>query len=202
MGSEALPLLYTSTGQVNVQVPFDIPVNTQFQMTVQKGNILSVPESLVIAPAQPGVFTTNQQGTGQGVIVKSDGVTLAQPATPAGIGETVVIYCTGLGPVSPALAAGIARTSHVAVADGECGHSHDRRTGGERGVCGIDARVRGALSDKCRGAVGSDCRGCNSGRTAGGWANKSARDDGSEVECSEQPDLELTQNPKMRQQEG
>jgi adhesin/invasin len=33
--------------------------------------------------------------------VKSDQVTLAQPATPAAIGETIVIYCTGLGSVTP-----------------------------------------------------------------------------------------------------
>jgi adhesin/invasin len=38
--------------------------------------------------------------------VKSDGVTLAQPGTPASIGETVVIYCTGLGAVTPAVKEG------------------------------------------------------------------------------------------------
>jgi uncharacterized protein (TIGR03437 family) len=43
---------------------------------------------------------------GQGVIFKSDGVTLAQPGTPALEGETVVIYCTGLGAVTPAVAHG------------------------------------------------------------------------------------------------
>ena len=47
-----------------------------------------------------------RSGTGQGSIVKSDQVTLAQPGTPAGIGETVVIYCTGLGAVTPAVKEG------------------------------------------------------------------------------------------------
>jgi adhesin/invasin len=75
-------------------------------MTVQHGSTLSVPQSLVVAQAQPGIFTVNQQGTGQGSIVKSDQVTLAQPGTPAGIGETVVIYCTGLGAVTPAVKEG------------------------------------------------------------------------------------------------
>jgi uncharacterized protein (TIGR03437 family) len=59
-----------------------------------------------VAQAQPGIFTVNQQGSGQGSIVKSDGVTLAQPGTPANIGETVVIYCTGLGSVTPKVAEG------------------------------------------------------------------------------------------------
>jgi uncharacterized protein (TIGR03437 family) len=101
LGNLPVPILYTSNGQVNVQVPFNTPVNTQYQISVQRDNLLSVPEQLVIAAGQPGVFTLNQQGTGQGVIFKSDGVTLAQPGQPATAGETVVIYCTGLGAVSP-----------------------------------------------------------------------------------------------------
>ena len=60
----------------------------------------------MVAPAQPGIFTLNQQGTGQGAIVKSDQVTLAQPGTPAAAGDTVVIYCTGLGAVTPEVPAG------------------------------------------------------------------------------------------------
>jgi uncharacterized protein (TIGR03437 family) len=108
LGNQPLPILYTSTGQLNVQVPYTVPVNTQYQLTVQHGNTLSVPQSLVVAEAQPGIFTVNQQGTGQGSIVKSDQATLAQPGTPASIGETVVIYCTGLGAVTPAVKEGVA----------------------------------------------------------------------------------------------
>src|ERR1035437_9880379 len=106
LGNQPLPILYTSTGQMNVQVPYTVPVNTQYQLTVQHGATLSVPQSLVVAQAQPGIFTSNQQGTGQGSIVKSDQVTLAQPGTPASIGETIVIYCTGLGAVTPAVKEG------------------------------------------------------------------------------------------------
>jgi uncharacterized protein (TIGR03437 family) len=101
LGDQPLPILYTNTGQLNVQVPYGVPINTQYQLTVQHGNTLSVPQSLVVAPAQPGIFTVNQQGTGQGSIVKSDGVTLVQPGTPATAGDTIVIYCTGLGAVTP-----------------------------------------------------------------------------------------------------
>ena len=106
MGNLPLPILFASAGQVNVQVPYGVPVNTTYQLTVQNGNTLSVPEALVVAAAQPGIFTVNQQGTGQGSIVKSDGVTLAQPGTPAFLGETVVIYCTGLGSVTPKVTEG------------------------------------------------------------------------------------------------
>lgn len=106
LGNQPLPILYTNQGQFNVQVPYGVPSNTQYQLTVQRGNSLSVPQSLVVAQAEPGIFTVSQTGSGQGSIVKSDGVTLAQPGTPASIGETIVIYCTGLGAVTPKVAEG------------------------------------------------------------------------------------------------
>ncbi|HLK67398.1 MAG TPA: hypothetical protein VKU19_28375 [Bryobacteraceae bacterium] len=106
LGDQPLPILYANPVQVNVQVPYGVPVNTQYQLSVQRGVTYSVPEQLVVAQAQPGIFTVNQQGFGQASIVKSDGVTLAQPGTPATIGETIVIYCTGLGPVTPKVTEG------------------------------------------------------------------------------------------------
>ena len=105
-GNLPLPIVYAGPTQLNVQVPYGVPVNTLYQLTVQHGNSYSVPQQLVVAQAEPGIFTTNSQGFGQGSIVKSDGVTLAQPGTPASVGETVVIYCTGLGPVTPKVAEG------------------------------------------------------------------------------------------------
>ena len=68
LGDRSLPLLYTSSGQVNVQVPYGLPVNTQHQIAVRRGNALSVPETLSVAETQPGIFTENQKGTGQGII--------------------------------------------------------------------------------------------------------------------------------------
>jgi uncharacterized protein (TIGR03437 family) len=121
LGTEPLPLLYVSPGQVNVQVPYDAPVNTHYQVTVQHtdpntGAILqSLPEQLVIAQAQPGIFTVDESGTGPGVIFRSDGITLAQPGScasqgyacaPATAGETITIQCTGLGAVDPPVVAG------------------------------------------------------------------------------------------------
>ncbi|MBL8229395.1 MAG: hypothetical protein JNL98_12985 [Bryobacterales bacterium] len=106
LGGRALPLLYTSDGQINAQVPYDLPVNTQQQLLVRRGNTLSVPEQFVVADAQPGIFTKNERGFGQGTITKTDGSTFAEPATPAQRGEEVIIFCTGLGQVTPALEPG------------------------------------------------------------------------------------------------
>jgi uncharacterized protein (TIGR03437 family) len=107
VGGVPVALLYISASQLNVQVPFDLPVNTQQQIALQYGNALSVPGSLVVAEAQPGIFTVNEQGTGQGIIVHQD-YTLVEPGNPAQAGEVVTIFCTGLGQVSPAVAAGAA----------------------------------------------------------------------------------------------
>jgi len=90
LGNRSLPLLYTSSGQVNVQVPYNLPVNTQHQIAVRRGTTLSVPETLSVAATQPGIFTENQRGTGQGIIMKSDQVTLAKPQSPAAVGEIIV----------------------------------------------------------------------------------------------------------------
>ena len=106
LGNQVLSAIYSSNGQVNAQVPFEVDVNASLQLIVRNGDALSVPEDVGVAEAQPAVFTQNQQGTGQGVILKSDQVTLAQPGAPAEGGETVVIYCTGLGAVNPAVATG------------------------------------------------------------------------------------------------
>jgi hypothetical protein len=66
---------------VNVQAPYDVPMDTQFQVTVQRDNLQPLPEQLVIVAAQPGI--------------------LAAPGSPASAGETVTILYTALGTVTP-----------------------------------------------------------------------------------------------------
>lgn len=106
LAGRPLPLLYTSDGQLNAQLPYDLPVNIKQQLYVRRGSTISVPEQFVVAPAQPGIFTKNERGFGQGSIYRSDRLTLAEPGTPAAIGEEITIYCTGLGEVTPKVEAG------------------------------------------------------------------------------------------------
>jgi uncharacterized protein (TIGR03437 family) len=105
LGGQALPLVYTSDGQLNAQVPYDLSVNTSLQLQVQRGASLSLPQPITVAPAQPAVFSADQSGRGQGVIVNTRNV-LVDSGAPAAVGDTVVMYCTGLGAVSPAVTAG------------------------------------------------------------------------------------------------
>jgi uncharacterized protein (TIGR03437 family) len=106
LGGRSVPLVYASNGQLSALVPYDVPVNTQLQLLVQRGSALSVGNSLTVAAAQPAVFTANQQGTGQGVIVDTSTGVLADVNAPATAGDVVVISCTGLGAVDPPVANG------------------------------------------------------------------------------------------------
>ncbi|MBC8165848.1 MAG: putative Ig domain-containing protein [Bryobacteraceae bacterium] len=112
LGDRALPLAYASDGQVNAQVPYDLPPNTVHQLLVRRSGTLSSPEAITVASVQPAVFTTNQQGTGQGII--TNGVTnlLANSDNPLRAGNVMVIYCTGLGLVNPAVQEGRAAPSN------------------------------------------------------------------------------------------
>jgi len=111
LSGQPLPILNISPNQINMQIPFDIPVNTSHQIVVRRGNALSVPESFNVASAQPGIFTRNSTGTGQGVVIGPDQITIADSAKPALRGQAIVIYCTGVGAVTPSVVLGAAAPS-------------------------------------------------------------------------------------------
>lgn len=98
-GGIGAPLFYASSGQVNLQVPWETAGQSTTSLTANLGNQTSGPETVPLAPYAPGIFTTNAQGTGQGAILNSSYqlVDATHPATP---GSTyILVYCTGLGPV-------------------------------------------------------------------------------------------------------
>jgi uncharacterized protein (TIGR03437 family) len=113
LGDRALPLYYTSAGQLNAQVPFDLPENAQLQLVVQRDNAISVPASVSVAAAQPAIFTMDYSGTGQGAIVNGITNLLADSANPVKAGDVITIYCTGLGAVDPAVKEGEMASSTV-----------------------------------------------------------------------------------------
>lgn len=106
MGGIPLPLRYVGSGQINAQIPFGLAINTQQQLIVQRDNTISVPQDVVVAPAQPAVYTQDQSGTGPGVIVDAITGALVTSTAPAHVGDTVVIYCNGLGAVTPPIPTG------------------------------------------------------------------------------------------------
>jgi len=95
------PLFYSSNGQINAVVPYETDVNAGQQLVVVHGNTISVPQSVTIAAAAPGIFNA---GNGQGTILVNN--ILADAAHPAHAGDVVVIYCAGLGAVNPPVPTG------------------------------------------------------------------------------------------------
>jgi len=107
IGGRALPIRYAGGGQINAQIPFELATDTAQQLVVQRGVTLSVPQDIVIAAAQPGIYTQDASGTGQGVIVNASKQSqVVTRSNPASAGDVLVMYCNGLGAVSPALPTG------------------------------------------------------------------------------------------------
>jgi uncharacterized protein (TIGR03437 family) len=100
IGARSASLLYTDESHVIGLVPFDLPVNTQHQVLVQRGNRLAIPSSVTVAAARPAIFSKDGTGQGQGLIYQSNGgvgTVLADTSNPVRTGDTIVIYCAGLG---------------------------------------------------------------------------------------------------------
>lgn len=110
VGGVDAPLFYSSDGQVNAQLPSDLAPNSRATVVVRTtrangAQAFTVPETITIAGARPAIFTTNQQGTGQGAILNQDNSPNAA-ANPAARGSVIQIFATGLGATTPAVASG------------------------------------------------------------------------------------------------
>jgi uncharacterized protein (TIGR03437 family) len=113
IGGRLVPLFSVSPSQVNIQIPWDLAEQPQAMVIATVGARLSYEQTIGIAPFAPGLFTLNEAGSSQGVVVIAGTQTLAAPASgggrqPVAAGEFISIYCTGLGAVSNQPATGIA----------------------------------------------------------------------------------------------
>jgi uncharacterized protein (TIGR03437 family) len=105
LGGRLLPLLYAANGQINAMVPYGLELDTQQSLLIRRGTSLSVPEPVVVAAAQPGIFAKDFTGRGQGVVVDSQ-YRYVETGNPARPGDVVTIFLTGLGSVRPGVEAG------------------------------------------------------------------------------------------------
>ncbi len=113
LGGIALPLQYAGPNQINALIPAGVAVDSLQPLVVQRDLTQAAPTSVTIAETQPGIYTANQQGTGQGAVLTSDNA-LAAPtggypgSHPANRGDVIQIFCTGLGAVTNPPTAGAA----------------------------------------------------------------------------------------------
>ena len=103
----AAPLLYVSAGQINLQIPYDVPAGDA-KLIVTRGTGSSVERSLRVVAATPGIYMLGADARSLPAVVHSADYSLVTQDNPAHSGEYLVIFCTGLGATNPPFAAGAA----------------------------------------------------------------------------------------------
>jgi uncharacterized protein (TIGR03437 family) len=94
------PMIYTSTGQVNAIVPYEVASSGTASVQVIAQGIQSGAWAVPVIPALPSIFTYGAVGVGQGAIVNQDG-SVNYETNPAARGTAIEIYSTGGGQTSP-----------------------------------------------------------------------------------------------------
>jgi uncharacterized protein (TIGR03437 family) len=97
----AAPVISVSSNQVNVIVPSALTGWPSAQVEVEFRGQRSIPVTLGIGPATPGLFTANMSGTGQAAALNQN-FSPNSPANPVARGSIVILYATGYGLTNPA----------------------------------------------------------------------------------------------------
>jgi uncharacterized protein (TIGR03437 family) len=91
------PLFYVDQGQIDVQMPWDIPGGALATVQVKNGTAVSNAAAVFVpATGTPGISV---YGNNRAVVVNQDGSVNSASAS-AGVGDEVVVYFTGGGPVN------------------------------------------------------------------------------------------------------
>ncbi len=111
------PLLYVSSNQVTVQVPYEVTIGPGQPVVLTNGAFPVANSTVTVAASAPGVFTANGSGTGQAAAINTSAatgaVTLNSTTTPAKIGDTVSLYLTGEGNYNPVPFSGSTNTGYI-----------------------------------------------------------------------------------------
>lgn len=96
----AVPLFYTSYGEISFQLPYNVPAGTALVQVKRNDGSTSNQVSVSVVAIAPRLL----------MVVNTDGSTNS-PAHPAHSGDAVTIYAIGLGATTPPVAAGVAAPS-------------------------------------------------------------------------------------------
>ena len=97
LGGLPMPLLYASATQINALIPQSLTPNASYPLVVTTGLLQSAPVQLAVTGLQPGIYTVNESGSGQGIVTDAFTGSVADPSHPAHVSDYLVVYCTGLG---------------------------------------------------------------------------------------------------------
>jgi uncharacterized protein (TIGR03437 family) len=100
IGGKTAPLIYVAPGQINAQVPFDVPTGNQ-NLVVNNGDGSSEAFSITVAASAPAIFFFPEVA-----VVRASDNTLINDGNPAHPGDTLLMLATGLGQTSPTLLSG------------------------------------------------------------------------------------------------
>jgi len=112
-GGTPAPLLYSSSGLAAAIVPYNVAGASTENVVLALNGQVSVTTVVPVTNAAPGIFTSNQSGTGQAAAINVPTGTVNSASNPVKIGGYISLYVSGAGPTSPAsvegkLAAGAA----------------------------------------------------------------------------------------------
>ena len=109
VGPYQAPLYYLSNGQLNVQLPVELTAPQQYPIVVSVNNAITLPDTLNIVPATPGVAAFANGGI---VAQHNSDFSLVTAANPAKPGEVIIMYLAGLGATNPPVASGMPAPSN------------------------------------------------------------------------------------------
>ena len=92
-------VFYTSSSQLNLQVPWELQGKSSTAVTVTANSITSLPQAVAVGLADPGIFSLGAPQGGQGAIVTLAGI-VVDANSPAHAGDYLEVYANGLGAVS------------------------------------------------------------------------------------------------------
>jgi uncharacterized protein (TIGR03437 family) len=96
VNGELAPLFFVDSGQIDAQMPWDIPGNAVASVIVTNGTSTSNATAVYVpATGTPGISVYSNN---RAVVVNADG-TLNSASDQAKVGDEVVVYFTGGGPV-------------------------------------------------------------------------------------------------------
>jgi uncharacterized protein (TIGR03437 family) len=100
INSTPAPVLYSSSNQVSVVVPYTL-AGTTADLVLTYGGLTSQSVTLALAPTTPSIYTFDASGRGQGAILNfnpaTSDYTLNSSSAPAARGSTIIIYMNGVG---------------------------------------------------------------------------------------------------------
>ena len=100
----AAPMVFVSDKQVSAVVPYEVAPFLSATVQVKYLGQTSNGVNVAVAATAPGIFTSNQVGTGVAATDASQTPqALNTPANPAAVGDFMTIYMTGEGLTSPAI---------------------------------------------------------------------------------------------------